>query len=450
MFTSCVYIKSPIFIQNLTISIRAYARKLIRENKASKSLANKLLKLEKNELELNKYSRLELMAQLKNGVDNSIFYKGIALDNISLKEFPLIDKSDIRTRSNEFLSAIKPKVIVNGSTSGTTGTPLSIPQGMESIVREQAFITRALVWAGFKEGDKRAWIRGDMIVPIEQKNAPFWRYSYFEDMILLSSYHMTQEAIPLYLETMNKYGVDIIQAYPSSIVTLAKYLESNNLFYSGKLKSIMTSSESLSKEDKMLVEGRFKCIVFDWYGLFERVAAIASCEYGRYHILTDYSYVELQPDESKDGIERAEIIGTNFSNHLYPLIRYKTGDHVLLSKEQQCPCGRVYPLVDSIEGRVGDYLVAADGQKIHILNHIPKGVGGLLATQFIQDSINEVTVLVVVDSDKYKPSDELALIDNIKSRLGVETIVLVKKVDTIPRTKNGKVRQAICNIKDEN
>jgi len=107
-------------------------------------------------------------------------------------------------------------------------------------------------------------------------------------------------------------------------------------------------------------------------------------------------------------------------------------------------------LVDSIEGRVGDYLVAADGQKIHILNHIPKGVGGLLATQFIQDSINEVTVLVVVDSDKYKPSDELALIDNIKSRLGVETIVLVKKVDTIPRTKNGKVRQAICNIKDEN
>jgi len=261
---------------------------------------------------------------------------------------------------------------------------------------------------------------------------------------------MTQEAIPLYLETMNKYGVDIIQAYPSSIVTLAKYLESNNLFYSGKLKSIMTSSESLSKEDKMLVEGRFKCIVFDWYGLFERVAAIASCEYGRYHILTDYSYVELQPDESKDGIERAEIIGTNFSNHLYPLIRYKTGDHVLLSKEDECPCGRVYPLVDSIEGRVGDYLVAADGQKIHILNHIPKGVGGLLATQFIQDSINEVTVLVVVDSDKYKPSDELALIDNIKSRLGVETIVLVKKVDAIPRTNNGKVRQAICNIKDEN
>ena len=57
-------------------------------------------------------------------------------------------KNDIRTRSDEFLSAIKPKVIVNGSTSGTTGTPLSIPQSMDSVVREQAFITRALGWGG--------------------------------------------------------------------------------------------------------------------------------------------------------------------------------------------------------------------------------------------------------------------------------------------------------------
>lgn len=446
MFTTGVYIKSPIFIQNLTISIRAYARKLIRENKTSKSLANKLLNLEKNELELNKYSELELMTQLKNAADNSIFYKSLALDNISLKGFPLIDKNDIRTRSNEFLSAIKPKVIVNGSTSGTTGTPLSIPQSMESVIREQAFITRALRWAGFEEGDKRAWIRGDMIVPIEQKNAPFWRYSYFEDMILLSSYHMSQEAMPFYLEAMVKYGVNIIQAYPSSIVTLAKYLESNNLFYNGKLKSIMTSSESLSKEDKILIEERFKCTVFDWYGLFERVAAIASCEHGRYHILTDYSYVELQPNEGKDGIERAEIIGTNFNNHLYPLIRYKTGDHVLLSKEQKCPCGRVYPLVDSIEGRIGDYLMAANGQKIHILNHIPKGVCGLLATQFIQDCINEVTVLVVVDSKVYTILQERALINNVKERLGGEVSVKIQQVDSISRTNNGKVRQAICRV----
>lgn len=444
MFTSKIYKKSPVSIQNILLSTRALVRKKLRENNKCEQYTQELIVHEYDSELLGKYHDKTLYKTIKQARNTVEYYKSY---DLNLKTFPFIDKLEVNSNKDKFLSSKKSGTVIKGATSGTTGAPLVIPQDMESVITEQAFINRGLAWAGFNEGDKRAWIRGDMIVPLEQKKAPFWRYSYFENMIMLSSFHMAPANLQSYIDTMVSFGVQVIQAYPSSIATLAKYLEVNNQYYPGDLKSIVTSSESLSKEDKHLIETRFKCTVFDWYGLFERVAAIASCEHGRYHILTDYAHVELLPaGKTESGQQRAEIVGTNFNNSLYPLIRYKTGDHVVLSDEPNCPCGRVFPIVDSIEGRTGDYLIAEDGQKVHILNHIPKGVVGLIASQFIQDKKNEITILVVTDKNKFNNEQCSILTKNAKERLGESISFKIQEVNNIPRTKNGKIRQAICSL----
>lgn len=443
MFTSKIYKKSPVSIQNILLSTRALVRKKLRENNKCEQYTQELIAHEYNSELLSKYHDTALNKTIKQARNNVEYYKSYDFD---LKTFPFIDKLEVNSNKKKFLSPQKKGAVIKGATSGTTGAPLVIPQDMQSVITEQAFISRGLAWAGFKEGDKRAWIRGDMIVPLEEKQAPFWRYSYFENMIMLSSFHMAPKNLQSYINAMVDFGVQVIQAYPSSIVTLAKYLEVNNEYYPGEIKSIVTSSESLAKEDKQLIETRFRCTVFDWYGLFERVAAIASCEHGRYHILTDYAHVELLPaGKTEDGRDRAEIVGTNFNNALYPLIRYKTGDHVILSNETFCPCGRVFPLVDSIEGRTGDYLVAEDGQKIHILNHIPKGVSGLLGVQFIQKEYMKIEVLVTCNSN-FTTEQKLKLIGNTKERLGNTMDVTITIVDDLIRTKNGKMKQAICDL----
>ena len=443
MFTNKIYQSSPILVQNVLLSIRALIRQKLRENKECAKLTSELMT---HDFDINALSSYQTKMQKKiinEATQNTEFYKTNAKE---INDFSFIDKKTINENKDQFLSSKRNGPIIKGATSGTTGSPLTILQNMESVVIEQAFVNRMMAWAGFKGGDKRAWIRGDMIVPLNQKKAPFWRYSYFENMIMLSSFHMSQQHLSSYIKAMADFDAQIIQAYPSSIVTLAKYLDTNDLYYPGVLKSIVTSSESLAKEDKILVEKRFKCTVFDWYGLFERVAAIGSCEHGSYHILTDYSHVELIPaGESEEGKERAEIIGTNYNNSLYPLIRYKTGDHVILSDKTSCACGRVFPIVESIEGRVGDYLVAEDGQKVHILNHIPKGVNGLLGTQFIQKELMKIEVLVTCNSD-FIDSERLKLITNIKERLGHKMEVTITVVNDFIRTKNGKMRQAICEF----
>ena len=441
MYTSSIYKKSPIILQNVFVSLRDLVRGFIRGDYKAAALLARIIKNEYSQRHLSDYTAVELNKVLSNAKMVPAYNGG----HTRLQDFDYIDKLAVKSNLKHYLNHSKNNFItVSGSTSGTTGMPLSIPQTLESVIREQAFVSRHLEWAGYKKGDRRAWIRGDMVVSMTQKNAPFWRYSWFENMILLSSFHLTKNSIPQYLDAMIEFGVDIIQAYPSSIVIIAKYLKSKNLFYKGKLKSVVTSSESLSVEDRQLIESRFRCKIFDWYGLFERVAAIANCEHGRYHIISDYSHVEFL--DAGDG--RHEIVGTNFNNSLCILVRYRTSDYVIISKEQSCPCGRVYPLVEKIEGRVGDYLLGEDGQKVYVLNHIPKGIDGLLGCQFLQSNKTEIEVLVVIDSEIFGSVQEDKLINNTKARVGHKIKVNVKRVDSLLRTRSGKVRQAVCSIKE--
>ncbi|MGL6172430.1 MAG: exopolysaccharide biosynthesis protein VpsH, partial [Vibrio sp.] len=175
-----------------------------------------------------------------------------------------------------------------------------------------------------------------------------------------------------------------------------------------------------------------------------RVAAIGQCEHGRYHLLSDYSYVELLPA----GEGRYELVGTNFNNHYFPLIRYKTGDHVYLDKHDSCPCGRVFPVIQRIDGRIGDYLLGEDGQKVHILNHIPKGVAGVIACQFVQHERQHIVVKVVAEAEQFNLEQQQKLISNTQTRLGSSIKVTVDMVTELERSANGKIRQAICTIKD--
>ena len=444
MFTSSIYVKVPIWLQNVMLSVRALSRKMVRENGEMHAVLKEIQANEFSRTHLGDYQQDKLQNTLANARNHVPFYQNLDLPNLELEDFPYLDKAVLRHDHEQFISQNKPSMVVKGATSGTTGTPIIILQDMRSVIREQAFVQRQLAWAGYSKGDKRAWIRGDMVVPLSQKQGPFWRYSWFEQMIVLSSFHLTSQTIPSYLQAMVDFGVEVIQAYPSSIATLARYLEANQSYYPAKLKSIITSSESLSAEDRQVIETRFGCKVFDWYGLFERVAAIANCEHGRYHVLTDYSHVEFL--DAGNGTH--EIVGTNFNNSYFPLVRYKTGDHVVLSDEKQCPCGRFYPIIEHIKGRVGDYLVGEDGQKVHILNHIPKGVAGIIACQFVQSEHEQIVVKVVADAEQFNEEQQQKLISNTQARLGSSLIVTIEMVAALERTTNGKIRQAICTIKD--
>lgn len=453
MLSSRVYRSSPVPLQEALLSGRAWVRKQLREGSRFQAFLD-----EANETQwldadgLASYQRRRLSRLLQH-VGRSVDYYRRQLNGgppagsddplEALRRLPLLSKEQVRDANGLLISRAAVHPLFHGSTSGTTGTPLSIPQDINAICRENAFIRRQMHWAGWQPGQRRAWIRGDMVVPIDQREGSFWRMNRTENNLMMSSYHLSEANAGGYVAALEAFSPRLVHAYPSSISFLANWLHAHGRRYSGEgLGGIITSSETLLPEQKLLVEGAFGCRVFDWYGQFERVAAIGSCEYGRLHLLSDYSFVELLPADNG----RYEIVGTGFHNEAMPLIRYRTGDYVQAAEPQdRCPCGRAFPTVGLLMGRQDSYVTLPDGRKIGRLDHIFKQARGLCEAQIYQPRLDLVR-LRVVPTPQFTDLEERRLVDGARHRLGREVTIEVERVDRIERSATGKFLAVISDV----
>ncbi|MBO1894944.1 phenylacetate--CoA ligase family protein [Shewanella sp. BF02_Schw] len=441
MYKSKLYKYSPIIFQELLINAKAIVYRLLREGRSYKLRVEQLLlNAELSREELISLSKTELSKQLFNAKNNCEYYKNI--NGFELTDFPIIDKELVRGSPNKFLSSVKTSLwTFSSQTGGTTGKPLELYADLDAIIEDHAQSARQLHWAGFKPGDKRIWLRADLVVPMEQSMEPYWRRNIVDEMLMMSVYHINEQTVSDYVDRINKYKPDVIQAYPSALYLLAKLIESQGLVIDVSIKAVILSSESFEPNQAEIIERIFNAKVFSWYGLSERVATVGTCKEGQLHLIEDYGYYEFD--------DKNILIATGFHNKKMPLIRYNTGDQFVGVENEikPCDCGSSFRKVKAIRGRVGEYLVSDKGSKVSIFNHIPKGVVGLVELQLKQVEPLKILALIVTGKD-FKKSSEIKLINNIKDYLGSGMVVEIIYLDHIPRTKNGKFRQAIYEVRD--
>lgn len=438
-------------LQSMLLSARGWGRGVLREGAQFRAVRDEIDASQwLSPDDLSKFQDRRLRDLLTCAQENVPFYKRVhatkrcdfASARDMLFSFPLIDKKVVREEGECLVSFLAKKPLIEINTSGTSGTPITLRQDLSAINRENAFIRRQLTWAGFKDGDRRAWLRGDMVVPASQTTPPFWRYSSSERMLFMSSYHLSDRTARAYLDALRSFDPVIVHAYPSSVGFLARMLEDTGAEYEGtSLKAVVTSSETLAPEQRKNIEERFRCKIYDWYGQSERVAAIGTCEHGAYHVISDYGYVEFLP--AQEGF--FEIVGTAYNNAAMPLIRYRTGDYVELDGCDKCACGRAFPRVKRVIGRCDDYVKTPDGRRVGRLDHIFKGADHLLEAQIVQETLDEI-ILRVVPSPDYETTTGDLLIRNAQNLLGDLVRIRVERVDHIERTSNGKFRNVICNV----
>lgn len=363
-----------------------------------------------------------------------------------LHALPELSRDDVIEAGASLLAEGGPWLRFKGSTSGTTGRAMLGWRDRASIAVEQAFVERQAAWAGYRPGERRAWLRGDPVVPAHQSDGPLWRLNRAENMLMLSSYHLSPGNGAAYIEALERFDPVLLQAYPSSISYLARWLEEHDRVYRGpSLRGIVTSSETLSPADRQVITERFGCRVFDWYGAFERVAAIGTCEHGNYHVLEDYGCVEFEPN----GDGTANLIGTGFGNRSMPLIRYRADDVVVPADPgYRCPCGRSFRVVERVLGRVDDVIRTPDGRHVVMLDWIFAGLFGLMEAQVVQEKLDEVRIRIVAGGE-FGFADEQALLARALERLGPRVRIRIERVAQIERTRNGKFRQIISRLSGE-
>lgn len=360
---------------------------------------------------------------------------------------PLLTKQELRQHPERLLRPRRVGSLLRTTikTSGTSGTPLTIVQSLGNMVREEGFVYRQLRWIGWRHGQPRAWIRGDIVCADQPQDGRYWCRDWVGNMLMMSSYHLSDDTIGAYIDALERFDPVVIHAYPSSIAALAAWLNARGRRYGGRrMLGVMTSSETMETDVRAAVEQAFGVRVFDWYGQSERVAAIGTCEHGSYHVLTDYSGVALLETESP---EAWELVGTSLNNLAMPLLRYRTGDTVVPG-EGPCPCGRVFPTIKAVLGRQEKVITLPDGRLIGRLDRIFQGHDRHLVEGQVVYRGKGRFVLRVVATEGWSEADSQAMIEKFLLRVpGVA--VTVEQVAAIPRGPRGKFEFVVVEEEGE-
>jgi phenylacetate-CoA ligase len=452
-----IYLQSPVLFQNITLSLYGYKIDRIRHGGEYANFYRSVCrqyKFGKNELQ--EYMNAQFKGVIYEAMKYVSYYKelfqnqGIVAEDIrsvdDIKKIPLLEKEVLRRDPDRLLSTkYNQKDLLCIHTTGTTGTPLNIYCSHPVRQLNYAYYDRFLSMNGIRHRGKRATFGGRIIVHQEQKKPPFWRYSAFQKNLLLSSYHLTDKNIPYYLEKLQKFRPDIIDAYPSSLYTLAYYARKHNIDLKQVTGGITTSAETLFPEQREIIESVFGVPVRDQYGAAEMSVFVGQCKEGSYHIHTDYGILEfLREDGTKAKVgEEAELVCTGFINPVMPLIRYRIGDRGILSNKQ-CKCGSVFPVMEKILGRMDDVIITPDGRRIGRLSPVFKGFP-VKEVQYIQRDRNSV-IVQVVKAEGYTVETEKQAIQELRKRLGNEISIHLKYVDSIPCGKGGKLKSIISNV----
>ncbi|MBA2882997.1 phenylacetate-CoA ligase [Desulfosalsimonas propionicica] len=453
-FLENIYMAVPSPCQNLLVSLYGIKLQFNRYGGIYETTLNEAMQRERVGREaVLAYAESMLIHTIAKAVKNVPYYRelfkeqNLSLNDIKsfedIKKIPLLEKQVLRENPQKLVDGhCNAKRLQVVHTTGTTGSPLKIYCNDRARQKNYAYFDRFLINAGIDPKGKKATLGGRVIVPPSQAKKPFWRYSYYQNNLLFSSYHLSDENIPLYIKKLYEFQPHYIDAYPSSIFFIADYAARNCIDLTGITSNIVTSAETLFDEQRAVIESVFDAHVFDQYGAAEMCVSIGQCQSGNYHVYSDYGFLEFLREDGSDALpgEEAELVCTGYINEVMPLIRYRIGDKGVLSTKN-CNCGSPFPVLEKLVGRIDDMILTPEGKRIGRLSPVLKGFP-VREAQYIQESIDKLEVWIVKD-ELYNKRTEADVLKELRKRLGNSMEIQIKYVSAIPRGKGGKLRSVI-------
>lgn len=443
----------PLFLQHLLLTLKNNQTYYLKYGAIPfiRPLDKVIEKIRNNDsLQINDGETITRIQSLFNdAVQNTKFYNDkseIYLTNSgsldTFKDIPILKKQTLRTNINDFISK---KSTPNNSyafkTSGTTGAPLKGQISNNDIrFRFEVFI-KSLLQFGIDYSRPVARFSGAEI----GDNKNIYRKDFFNNHIFVSIYHLSADNIHKYAEALNKNKIELLEGYPSTLYSMAKLFEQNNIICP-TVKYVLTTAEKLLPMQKETLERVFNTIVFDYYGSSEGSSFIFTCKEGKYHNANQLSYLEVV-DENYNASslgQEGRMLVTSFSSHFTPLIRYDIGDRCVLSTNQDCRCGIGGIVIDEIIGRDDDIFITPDGRRFSRFSLCLKYLPEYIIRSQLHLKQNSYNVNVLLEETKTKPlfqaDDFKAFESKFESMLGVGYKFEYKFVKEFPLNANGKLK----------
>lgn len=364
-----------------------------------------------------------------------------------LQKLPFLTKAIIRAEGERMKSDIA-QGLARFNTGGSSGEPLIFFIGNERISHDVAAKWRATRWWNVDIGDPEIVVWGSPIELTAQD-----RMRQIRDRLmrteLLSAFEMSESRLDDFITSIRKKRPTMLFGYPSSLSLIARHAEKRGIAMNDLgIKVAFVTSERLYDHQRDDISRVFACPVANGYGGRDAGFIAHQCPQGGMHITAEDIIIEIvdKDDSPLPHGTAGEVVVTHLATGDYPFIRYRTGDVAVMS-DKRCACGRGLPLLEEIQGRTTDFVVAADGTIVHGLAVIYpiRDIPGIAAFKVIQHTKEQMTVQIV-PGEVCGSEVEATITAGIKARLGQMVNVTVERVADIPRENSGKFRYIVSHV----
>lgn len=268
----------------------------------------------------------------------------------ALRARPPMSKADLLARPfEEWVTGPVPPDARWMTTSGTTGEPFAVPYAPGGAWRQGVLRLHVDAARGIRPWHRVVALAGRADRrPGTRLRTLFGRHTVVELAV------EPAEAAAI----VRRARPDALVGHPDLLLELAERTGT-----AVRVSNLVTFGETLTPEAADRLEAAFGAAPLDTYGLAETGLVAWQCrERDLYHLDHDGCVVEVLDDGGAPARE-GRVVVTPLWNPLFPLYRYDTNDGAVLA-ERACRCGYALPAFERVDGRILDWLVTADGQRL--------------------------------------------------------------------------------------
>ncbi len=410
--------------------------------------------------QLRQLQNERLVKQVRHVWDNVPYYrakmeeKGVTPEDIQgvddLYKLPFLCKDDLR-EAYPYGLAGKPmsECVRIHSTSGTTGKRVVAFYTQHDVDLWEDCCARAIMAAG---GTKEDVVHVAYGYGLFTGGAGLHGGSHKVGSLTLP---MSSGNTDRQLQFMTDLGSTILCCTPSYAAYLAETIHEKGLQDQIKLKAGIFGAEAWSEDMRHDIENKLGIKAYDIYGLTETSGpgvAFECSEQTGMHINEDHFIAEIIDPDTGEVLpigSKGELVFTAITKEAFPLLRYRTRDICILSREK-CSCGRTHVKMCKPMGRSDDMLI------IRGVNVFPSQIETVLIQQgypanyqIIVDRVNnsdtfevmvEMTPDLMTDSLAKIAAAEKNLVGALKAMLGIAAKVKLVAPKTIARSEGKAVR----------
>ncbi len=365
------------------------------------------------------------------------------------EDIPFLTKDIIRSQGERLRAKSLPagRTVHDNCSGGSTGQPVRFWQ--DNVYWDVTIATRTHHFStvGKELGEREMKIWGN---EADLRKGTLGWQAKLENLIYNRKFeqcwHLPEQRIRSIIDHLNEWQPQLLWCFRDGIDAVARYINDRGLHVHSPA-SVVLGGATVYPYMAQAIEKAFKAPAISAYGSREVGAVACQClQRGGLHIATQAHRVESIGPDGRPVMEvDGELAITPLMNYAMPFIRYRIGDRGRMT-QRPCACGRAFPLLDALTGRVIEVLRNSRGEQIDPVYFMwtmaEKANNNILKKgQVVQEEDGAVTVNLVLEpgatQQQAQPHVE-AMRDAISFVMGADCPIRFVFVPDIPLSPSGK------------